>query len=241
MRTGEMKYVILRIDTHVLRIDLCPRKRTRIRRQKQDEDVHLFLSERKKARASADGPCRGREAGRIPECTYHGRGGRLRTPANLAWYPKGPECTYHGRGVSHTPPKRAARPEWDVPGRAVGPVDHSPGRNPGRRNPGAKRHTPPKRAPGPEWMDAGYVYSPRAGGAEGDVPGPPRVSPWAMIRRPYRAHGYPGTCIRHRWWRPVGRIQYAPTRVPTPTNQRAARPQHLNGPQAPTNQHQPGL
>ncbi len=45
-----MKYVILRIDTHVLRIDLCPRKRTRIRRQKQDEDVHLFLSERKKAR-----------------------------------------------------------------------------------------------------------------------------------------------------------------------------------------------
>ena len=33
-----------------LRIDLCPRKRTRIRRQKQDEDVHLFLSERKKAR-----------------------------------------------------------------------------------------------------------------------------------------------------------------------------------------------
>ena len=46
MCTGEMKYVILRIDTHVLRIDLCPRKRTRIRRQKQDEDVHLFLSER---------------------------------------------------------------------------------------------------------------------------------------------------------------------------------------------------
>ena len=50
MCTGEMKYVILRIDTHVLRIDLCPRNRTRIRRQKQDEDVHLFLSERKKAR-----------------------------------------------------------------------------------------------------------------------------------------------------------------------------------------------
>ena len=50
MCTGEMKYVILRIDTHVLRIDLCPRKRTRIRRQNQDEDVHLFLSERKKAR-----------------------------------------------------------------------------------------------------------------------------------------------------------------------------------------------
>ena len=65
MCTGEMKYVILRIDTHVLRIDLCPRKRIRIRRQKQDEDVHLFLSERKKARASADGPCRGREAGRV--------------------------------------------------------------------------------------------------------------------------------------------------------------------------------
>ena len=67
--------------------------------------------------------------------------GRLRTaPAGagkLAGYPKGPECTYHGRGVLHTPPKRARGPEWDVPGRAVGPVDHSPGRNPGRRNPGA--------------------------------------------------------------------------------------------------------
>ena len=33
------------------------------------------------------------EAGKLagypkgPECTYHGRGGRLRTPANLAGYP----------------------------------------------------------------------------------------------------------------------------------------------------------
>ena len=207
MCTGEMKYVILRIDTHVLRIDLCPRKRTRIRRQKQDEDVHLFLSERKKARASADGPCRGREAGRIPECTYHGRGGRLRTPANLAWYPKGPECTYHGRGVSHTPPKRAARPEWDVPGRAVGPVDHSPGRNPGRRNPGAKRHTPPKRAPGPEWMDAGYVYS------------PPMVAPGGA----YSIRPYKGTHPN----KPTGRKAPTPQRASGPNNiniNRAARP-----------------
>ena len=73
--------------------------------------------------------------------------GRLRTAPAGAWklagYPKGPECTYHGRGVLNTPTKRAARPEWDVPSRAVGPVDHSPGRNPGRRNPGAQRHTPP--------------------------------------------------------------------------------------------------
>ena len=60
------------------------------------------------------------------------------------------------------------------------------------------------------------------------VPGPPRVSPWAMIRRPYRAHGYPhqqtnrphgpewdvpgravgpGVCGRRRIWpgtRPIG-------------------------------------
>ena len=35
-----------------------------------------------------------------PECTYHGRGGRLRTPANLAGCPKGPECTTRvGAGV----------------------------------------------------------------------------------------------------------------------------------------------
>ena len=52
-----------------------------------------------------------------PECTYRCRGGRLRTPANLAGCPKGSECTYHGRGVLHTPSQRAARPEWDVPGR----------------------------------------------------------------------------------------------------------------------------
>ena len=72
------------------------------------------------------------EAGKLagypkgPECTYHGRGGRLRTPANLAGYPKGPECTYHGhgRGVLHTPPKRARGPEWMDAGaacRAAGP------------------------------------------------------------------------------------------------------------------------
>ncbi len=64
-------------------------------------------------------------------------------------------------------------------------------------------------------MNAGYVYSPRAGAPGGAYAirpytgtiiraigpprgtviraiGPPRVSPWAMIRRPYRAHGYPG-------------------------------------------------
>ena len=35
-----------------------------------------------------------------PECTYPCRGGRLRTPANLAGYPKGPECTTRvGAGV----------------------------------------------------------------------------------------------------------------------------------------------
>ena len=59
------------------------------------------------------------------------------------------------------------------------------GTYPGRRNPGAQRHTPPKRAPGPEWMYRPARIRPHR------VPGPPRVSPWAMIRRPYRAHGYP--------------------------------------------------
>ena len=225
MCTGEMKYVILRIDTHVLRIDLCPRKRTRIRRQKQDEDVHLFLSERPLPRqgswrgtrpnspASADAPeasesvkqvvsrfptrrkgsnklfqgIRGlgkaqtscfkvseaserpkqvvsrnprprkgpnklfqgfRRLGASADAGEFGRGvcGRRRI------LPGTRPSTYPGRGVLHTPPNRAARPEWDVPGRAVGPVDHSPGRNPGRRNlgrrnPGAKRHTPPQTGP----------------------------------------------------------------------------------------------
>ena len=112
MRTGGMKYVILRIDTHVLRIDthvlridLCPRKRTRIRRQKQDEDVHLFLSERKKARPLPRTRCRGvshtptrrtrkgpndRNSART-ECTYRGGtfipcgmfGGRMRYAPTL--------------------------------------------------------------------------------------------------------------------------------------------------------------
>ena len=200
MCTGEMKYVILRIDTHVLRIDLCPRKRTRIRRQNQDEDVHLFLSERKKARPQLrQGPSltprrswpRTRQTWQAsltprkvsnklfqgfrglgkaqtscfkvsdaserpkqvvsrfptPRGVYGRRRiwpGRLRTPANLAWYPKGPASTsQQGRRPQQTNTKRASGPEWDVPGRAVGPVDHSPGRNPGRRNPGAQRHTPP--------------------------------------------------------------------------------------------------
>ena len=50
---------------------------------------------------------------------------------------------------------------------------------------------------------------------------------------------YPGTCIRPVPGRPVGRIQYAPTRVPAQTPQQTNKPtgrspQHLNGPQAPT-------
>ena len=143
MRTGEMKYVILRIDTHVLRIDLCPRKRTRIRRQKQDEDVHLFLSERKKP-----APPRGFAPG------YD--------PAPLQGAPPYP-AGYPGRN--------GIRP----PNGPVGPNDRN-------------ECTYPAHVP---------MHVPR----------------WH---------------IRHRWWRPVGRIQYAPTRVPTPTNQRAARPPTLS-------------
>ena len=65
----------------------------------------------------------------------------------------------------------------------------------------------------------GYVYSPRIGAPGG-----------AYSIRPYtgtiiRAIGPPrGTVIRARGARPVGRMQYAPTRVPAPTNQRAAGP-----------------
>ena len=122
MRTGGMKYVILRIDTHVLRIDLCPRKRTRIRRQKQDEDVHLFLSERP-------------------------------LPRQGSW-PGTRPLVRQGRGVSHTPTRRTRK----------GPNDHTP-----------------------------------------------------------------GTCIRHRWWRPVGRMLLRLLH--------GYPPQHLNraaGPNKPT-------
>ena len=86
MRTGVMKYVILRIDTHVLRIDLCPRKRTRIRRQKQDEDVHLFLSERP-----------------LPRGVY----GRP-LPRQGSW-PGTRPLVRQGRGVSHTPTRRTRK------------------------------------------------------------------------------------------------------------------------------------
>ena len=83
-----------------------------------------------------------------PECTYRCRGRRLRTPANLAGCPKGPECTYHGRGGRLRTPANLAgypkRPECMYPCRGVS-------------------HTPTKRAPGPEWMNAGYDHPPRAG------------------------------------------------------------------------------
>ena len=110
MRTGEMKYVILRIDTHVLRIDLCPRKRTRIRRQKQDEDVHLFLSERP-----------------LPRGVY----GRRRIWPGTR---RDPNARTRCRGVSHTPSKRATGPNgWTpdmiirpVPGRLVGRMQYAP-------------------------------------------------------------------------------------------------------------------
>ena len=46
-------------------------------------------------------------------------------------------------------------------------------------------HQQTNRAARPEWMYRPTRIRPHR------VPGPPRVSPWAMIRRPYRAHGYP--------------------------------------------------
>ena len=111
MCTGEMKYVILRIDTHVLRIDLCPRKRTRIRRQKQDEDVHLFLSERKKAR-----PLPGQ--GSWPNTR---RDPNARTTVTVGAY-----CI--------RPPNGPQGPNGTYPERPVGPPDHSPGRTGIRTN-----------------------------------------------------------------------------------------------------------
>ena len=151
MRTGGMKYVILRIDTHVLRIDLCPRKRTRIRRQKQDEDVHLFLSERPLPRqgswpgASADGLSRGREAGRIPAPSS------VRVGAYRIRPPDGPE-----RGRMHVPnartavgayrirpTKHPARDECATAVRAFGPFRGRQGRLPslpGTRHATCRRH-----------------------------------------------------------------------------------------------------
>ena len=154
MCTGEMKYVILRIDTHVLRIDLCPRKRTRIRRQKQDEDVHLFLSERPLPRqgswrgtrpnspASADAPeasesvkqvvSRNPRPRKVSNKLFQGfrrvgkaqtscfkvsdASGRLRTPANLAGYPKGPASTsQQGRSPNKPTPNGPPGPNGTYP------------------------------------------------------------------------------------------------------------------------------
>ena len=94
----------------------------------------------------------------------------------LAEYP--PQQTNRAAGPNTSTPHRG---ECTYPERPVGPPNHSPG-----RNPGVQRYTRPKRAPGPEWMYRPARIRPHR------VPGPPRVSPWAMIRRPYRAHGYPG-------------------------------------------------
>ena len=97
------------------------------------------------------------------------RPGRLRTPANLAGYPKGPASTsQQGAALNNSTGPQAPTPQRPI---------------------GANARTRP-----------------------------PRVSPWAMIRRPYRAHGYPG--------RPDG---------PTSTNQRGAAPNKptSNGPQGP--------
>ena len=89
------------------------------------------------------------------------------------------------------PPNGPVGPNGWTPERPVGPPDHSPGRNPGRRNPGRASadagefgrvpectyhgrgvlHTPPQRAPGPEWMYRPARIRPHR------VPGPPRVSP----------------------------------------------------------------
>ena len=120
MRTGEMKYVILRIDTHVLRIDLCPRKRTRIRRQKQDEDVHLFLSERKKPAPPV-----------FDRIGYPARPGfRPDRPHTRGFAPPG-----FRPGLWSTGP--TARPGTGE--RPVGAPDHSQGRNPWAANPWAAR------------------------------------------------------------------------------------------------------
>ena len=110
----------------------------------------------------------------------------------LAEYP--PQQTNRAAGPNTSTPHRG---ECTYPERPVGPPNHSPG-----RNPGVQRYTPPKRAPGPEWMYRPARIRPHR------VPGPPRVSPWAMIRRPYRAHGA--------------------ARRAASTNQRAARPQQTN-------------
>ena len=55
-----------------------------------------------------------------------------------------------------------------------------------RNGVGAYCIRPTKRAPGPEWMYRPARIRPHR------VPGPPRVSPWAMIHRAYSPAGYPG-------------------------------------------------
>ena len=128
MCTGEMKYVILRIDTHVLRIDLCPRKRTRIRRQKQDEDVHLFLSERP---LPGQGSWRGTRpnspaSADVPEASESVKQVVSRFPRPR----KGPNKLFQGfrRLGASTDAGEAGR--IPAPPRGVAPIVHTPGVSP---------------------------------------------------------------------------------------------------------------
>ena len=72
--------------------------------------------------------------------------------------------------------------------------------------------------------------------ARGRVFAPCRGARWGVFNTPLhgnpraRMDERPGTCIRPVPGRPVGRIQYAPTRVPASTSQQGRRPQHLNAP-----------
>ena len=101
--------------------------------------------------------------------------------------------------------QRASGPECTYPGRAVGPVDHSPGRNPGRRNPGAYRIRPPNGPHGPEWMNAqGRVFA-TDGGAR-----------WGVCNTPL--HGYPDAPAP------------TPKRINNSSGRRPPTPKHLNKP-----------
>ena len=94
------------------------------------------------------------------------------------------------------PPNRAARPEWDVPGRAVGAPDHSQGRNPWAAKPQGARvpgdvYSPPMVAPGGAYSIRPYTGTrtnkPTIHRASG-----PNISTPQRAARPQQTNNSPG-------------------------------------------------
>ena len=113
--------------------------------------------------------------------------------------------------------KLAGYPNARTPGRPVGPPDHSPGRNPGRRNPGRNGiRPPPNGPPGPNgWTPERPVGPPDH--SPGRNPG--RRNP-GRLRTPANLAGYPNARTRrtYRCTTRVGAYCIRPPNIPQGMN-----------------------